>query len=109
MRRRVTHSSPMRRLQTPPQHPFPSNFFSPVTDPRRAFASPLGVLVVISLFLALISPWLAGISQVHTDVNFGFQNPACWLVVLALVASVLATRTAILLAAILVSEVGLVC
>jgi len=79
-----------------------------VTDPRRAFASPLGVLVVISLFLALISPWLAGISQVHTDVNFGFQNPACWLVVLGLVASVLATRTAIRLAAIVAAEVVLV-
>jgi hypothetical protein len=79
-----------------------------LTDPRRAFASPLGVLVVISLFLALISPWLAGISQVHTDVNFGFQNPACWLVVLTPVASVLATNTAIRLAAILAAEAGLV-
>jgi len=79
-----------------------------VTDPRRAFGSPLGVVVVISLFLALISPWLAGISQVHTDVNFGFQNPACWLVVLTLVASVLAISTAIRLAAILAAEAVLV-
>src|SRR5260370_25010329 len=79
-----------------------------MTTPRRAFASPLGVLVVITLFLALISPWLAGISQVHTDVNFGFQNPACWLVVRTLVASVLATSTNIRLAALLAAEVVLV-
>src|SRR5260370_35420767 len=79
-----------------------------MTTPRRAFASPLGVLVVISLFLALISPWLAGISQVHTDVNFGFQNPACWLVVTALAASVLATTTAIRLARLLSAEAVLV-
>src|SRR6266851_4852324 len=77
-------------------------------NPRRAFASPLGVLVVISPSLALISPWLAGISQVHTDVNFGFQNPACWLVVIALVVSVVATSAAIRLAAILAAEVVLV-
>src|SRR5712691_12686879 len=80
----------------------------PVINPRRAFASPLGVLVVICLFLALISPWLAGISQVHTALNFGFQHPACSLVVIALVASVLATSTAIRLAAILAAEVVLV-
>src|SRR5260370_2518441 len=79
-----------------------------MTTPRRAFASPLGVLLVITRFLALISPWLAGISQVHTDVNFGFQSPACWVVVLALTASVLATSSAIRLAAILAAEVVLV-
>src|SRR5258708_1455110 len=98
----------MPRLQTPPPHPSPSLFRPRMTDPRRAFASPLRVLVVITLFLALISPWLAGISQVHTDVNFGFQNPACWLVVIALVAALLATSTAIRLAAILAAEVVLV-
>ena len=79
-----------------------------MTNPRRAFASPLGVAVVITLFLALISPWLVGISQVHTDVNFGFQNPICWLVVIALVASMLATNTPIRLATLLAAEVILV-
>jgi hypothetical protein len=79
-----------------------------MTDPRRAFASPLGVVVVITLFLAVISPWLVGISQVHTDVNFGFQNPICWLVILTLVASMLATNTTIRLAALLAAEVLLV-
>ena len=77
-------------------------------DPRRAFASPLGVVVVISLLLALVSPWLVGISQVHTDVNFGFQNPICWLVILTLVASVLATNTTIRLASLLAAEAILV-
>ncbi len=79
-----------------------------MTNPRRAFASPLGVLVVITLFLALISPWLVGISQVHTDVSFGFQDPICWLVILTLVASVLATNTTIRLATLLAAEVILV-
>jgi hypothetical protein len=79
-----------------------------MTDPRRAFASPLGVVVLVTLFLALISPWLVGISQVHTDVNFGFQNPICWLVILTLVASVLATNTAIRLASLLAAEAILV-
>jgi hypothetical protein len=79
-----------------------------VTDPRRAFASPLGVVVVITLFLAVISPWLVGISQVHTDVNFGFQNPICWLVIPTLVASVLATNTTIRLTTLLAAEVILI-
>jgi hypothetical protein len=79
-----------------------------VIDPRRAFASPLGVVVVVFLFLALISPWLAGITQVHTEVNFGFQNPACWLVVLTLVASVANTSTTIRLATLLAAEAVLV-
>ena len=79
-----------------------------MTDPRRAFASPLGVVVVITLFLALISPWLVGISQVHTDVNFGFQNPTCWLVIITLVASMLATNTTIRLATLLATEALLV-
>jgi hypothetical protein len=79
-----------------------------LVDPRRAFASPLGVVVLISLFLALISPWLVGISQVHTDVNFGFQNPICWLVILTLVASMLATNTTIRLASLLAAEAILV-
>ena len=79
-----------------------------MTDPRRAFASPLGVLAVITLLLALVSPWLVGISQVHTDVNFGFQNPICWLVILTLVASVLATNTTIRLASLLAAEAILV-
>ncbi len=96
------------RLQAQPPHLLPSLFRARLTNPRPAFASPLGVLVVIALFLALISPWLVGISQVHTDVNFGFQNPICWLVVLTLVASMLATNTTIRLATLLAAEATLV-
>ncbi len=74
-------------------------------DPRRAFASPLGVLVVIAVVLTLVSPWTVGITQIHTDATFGFENPLCWLIVLALVAAVLATNSYIRLAALLAAEV----
>ena len=74
---------------------------------RRAVASPLGVLTVVSAFLALVSPWSINIPQVHSDVSFGFQTPICWLAVLAMLVALLTANPSIRLAAVLVDEIAL--
>lgn len=71
---------------------------------RRFIGSPLSVLTVISAFLALVSPWTIAIPQVHADVNFGFQNPICWLGVLAMFAALVTTNPNLRLAAALAAE-----
>jgi len=75
-----------------------------VINLRRSVASPLGVLTVICVVLALVSPWTIEIPQVHADVNFGFQNPICWLVVLAMFAALLTANAALRVAAALAAE-----
>lgn len=72
--------------------------------PRRAIATPLGVLVCVSVFLALVSQWTIRIPQAGLDATFGFQVPVCWLVVLATVTALLATNLALGLAATLAGE-----
>ena len=72
--------------------------------PRRAVATPLGVLVGVSAFLALVSQWTIRIPQAGLDATFGFQIPLCWLVVLATIAALLATNVALGLAAALAGE-----
>ena len=72
--------------------------------PRRAIATPLGVLVVVSIFLELVSPWTIRIPQAGLDATFGFQVPVCWLIVLATVTALLATNLALGLAATLAGE-----
>jgi hypothetical protein len=74
---------------------------------RRAVASPLGALTVISAALALVSPWSVYIPVVQRDVSFGFQNPICWLVVLALFVALFTSNPSIRLAAVLVDEIVL--
>lgn len=73
-------------------------------DPRRAIASPLGVLAAVCVFLALVSPWTIRIPQAGLDATFGFQSPICWLIVLAPVVALLATNLALGLAATLAGE-----
>jgi hypothetical protein len=75
-----------------------------VLAPRRAATTPLGVLVGISVFLALVSQWTIRIPQAGLDATFGFQNPVCWLVVLATVTALLATNLSLGLAAALAGE-----
>lgn len=73
-------------------------------SPRRAVATPLGVLAGISIFLALVSQWTIRIPQAGLDATFGFQVLLCWLIVLATVTALLATNLALGLAAILSGE-----
>lgn len=62
--------------------------------------SPLGVLVVISAFVTLVTPWVIRIPQAGLDATFGFQTPVTWLFVLALAAVLfVANRTLSLIAA----------
>jgi hypothetical protein len=75
-----------------------------VVSPRRAIASPLGVLIAVSAFLALVSQWTIRIPQAGMDATFGFQLLVCWLVVLATVTALLATNLNLGLAATLVGE-----
>jgi hypothetical protein len=75
-----------------------------VLSPRRAVATPLGVLAGISIFLALVSQWTIRIPQAGLDATFGFQILLCWLVVLATVTALLATNLALGLAAALAGE-----
>jgi hypothetical protein len=73
-------------------------------DPRRAVASPLGVLAVICAFLTLVSPWVIRIPQAGLDTAFGFQIPVCWLIVVAFTLAMLATNLTLGLAAALAGE-----
>jgi hypothetical protein len=75
-----------------------------VINLRRAVASPPRVLVVICAIVALVSPWTIRIPQAGLDATFGFQNPVCWLVVLASLAALLATNLALGLATTLAGE-----
>jgi hypothetical protein len=73
-----------------------------VTNVRRVFASPLGVLTVISAALALVSPWSVYIPNVQPNVSFGFQNPICWLALLAMLVVLFTSNRSLRLAAVLV-------
>jgi hypothetical protein len=75
-----------------------------VLSPRRAVATPLGVLVAVSIFLALVSQWTIRIPQAGLDATFGFQILVCWLVVTATLIALLATNLALGIAAILAGE-----
>jgi hypothetical protein len=75
-----------------------------VLSPRRAVATPLGVLAGVCIFLALVSQWMIRIPQAGLDATFGFQIPVCWLVVLAILIALLATNLALGLAAALAGE-----
>lgn len=55
-------------------------------------------------FLALVSPWTIGIPQARADVNFGFENPACWLILIAMAAALLATDLRAGVAAVVAGE-----
>lgn len=73
-------------------------------SPRRAVATPLGVLVGVSVFLALVSQWTIRIPQAGLDATFGFQILVCWLIVLATITALLATNLSLGLAATLAGE-----
>jgi hypothetical protein len=75
-----------------------------VLSPRRAVATPLGVLAGVCIFLALVSQWMIRIPQAGLDATFGFQIPVCWLLVLAILIALLATNLALRLAAALAGE-----
>jgi hypothetical protein len=62
-----------------------------------------GLAAAICLFAAIVSPWSITIPQAHVTESFGFQTPACWIVVLALMAAVLLTDARVALALLLTS------
>jgi hypothetical protein len=75
-----------------------------VIDPRRAVGSPLGVLVAVSIFLELVSPWTIRIPPAGLDTMFGFQILVCWLIVITTLATLLATNLRLAVAAALAGE-----
>ena len=46
--------------------------------------SAAGVVVAVAAAAALASPWSNSIPPAHLNQSFGFQTPACWIVVAAL-------------------------
>ena len=54
---------------------------------RRRPTSVLDLIVALSLFASVLSPWWISIPPARFAETFGFQSPACWLVVIALVAA----------------------
>jgi len=67
-------------------------------------AAPLAILAMVCAFLALVSPWTVGIPQAHADVNFGFENPVCWLILIAMAGALLAADARAAVAAVLAGE-----
>ena len=54
---------------------------------RSRAASALDLLVVLCMLASVVSPWSISISPAHLAQSFGFQTPACWLAVIALLAA----------------------
>jgi hypothetical protein len=55
------------------------------------------LLVAVCVLATVVSPWSISISPAHVAQSFGFQTPACWLAVIALIAGmVLEARMAVI-------------
>lgn len=72
--------------------------------PARTLGAPLPILAIVCAFLTLVSPWIIGIPQARADVNFGFENPVCWLILIAMAAALLATDLRAGVAAVVAGE-----
>ncbi len=59
---------------------------------------------MICAFLALASPWSIGVPQADADVNFGFQNPVCWLMLIAMATALMAADLGAVVAAVVAGE-----
>jgi hypothetical protein len=57
---------------------------------RRRSASVLDLVMALCVIASVASPWWISIAPAHLPETFGFQSPACWLVVIALFAAGLA-------------------
>lgn len=68
---------------------------------RSRAPSAVDLLVGICVLASVVSPWSINISPAHLAQSFGFQTPACWLAVIALIAAtVLEARAAVVALAI---------
>jgi hypothetical protein len=54
---------------------------------RRRSASVLDLMVALCVVASIASPWWISVAPAHLPETFGFQSPACWLVVIALFAA----------------------
>jgi hypothetical protein len=55
------------------------------------------LLVAVCVLATVVSPWSISISPAHVAQSFGFQTPACWFAVIALIAGmVLEARMAVI-------------
>src|SRR5258708_16676512 len=53
---------------------------------RRRPTSVLDLIVGLSLIASVLSPWWISVPPAHFAQTFGFQSPALWLVVIAMLA-----------------------
>src|ERR1700676_4160255 len=54
---------------------------------RRRSTSALDLIVALCVIASVASPWWVSVPPAHLPETFGFQSPACWLVVIALFAA----------------------
>lgn len=79
---------------------------SALPEPAERRLRPLGlagVIVCICAATSVLSPWAIAIRPAHAAVSFGYQTPACWLTVLALVSAVVAANLRIGLVAVVLA------
>ena len=63
---------------------------------RSRPASVLDIVVALCLIASVASPWWVSVPPAHLQETFGFQSPACWAAVIALVIALFAeARTAV--------------
>jgi hypothetical protein len=72
---------------------------------RSRRISVLDLIVALCLITSVASPWWISIPPAHLAETFGFQSPACWLVVIALFAALYADLRAAVIAIVLVEAV----
>jgi hypothetical protein len=65
----------------------------------------LDLIVALALITSVASPWWISIPPAHLAETFGFQSPACWLVVISLVAALYADLRAAVIAIVIVEAV----
>ncbi|MGH7761953.1 MAG: hypothetical protein ACREOY_11150 [Candidatus Dormibacteraceae bacterium] len=64
---------------------------------RRHSASVLDLIVALCVIASVASPWWISVPPAHLPETFGFQAPACWLMVIALFAALfLSQRVAVI-------------
>lgn len=56
---------------------------------RRRSASVIDLVMALCVIASVASPWWISVAPAHLPETFGFQSPACWLVVIALFAALL--------------------
>jgi hypothetical protein len=75
---------------------------------RSAVDSPAALFALIAMFVALVSLWTIKVPRVPSESSFGFQSVVCWLVVLAVLGTLLLRNLKLELAALLAAELVLV-